>query len=134
MSESRDWVSFFRLGASLYRHGTSPPTLPTPLQGEGEGVGGAWDARHTPEESRRPSRDRGRFEVGGLHVVQHGDSVYWTRSSTSAAARRERAFRLWLSCHTQQEIADALNIARRTIADMTEEFGEIGQMAESAAR
>ena len=32
-------------------------------------------------------------------------------------ARRERAFDLWLSCHTQDEVAEALYMPRQTVTD-----------------
>ena len=97
-----------------------------------------WAGRGTPATPQRNPEDRAVI-VDGSRSAGSTSSSTAIRSTGRAAPRRpphvaSGPFRLWLSCHTQQEIADALNIARRTIADMTEEFGEIGQMAESAAR
>lgn len=50
----------------------------------------------------------------------------------AAAERRERAYALWLACHTQQDIADALEMPQRTIADLVKDFSEIGNLAKSA--
>jgi hypothetical protein len=38
------------------------------------------------------------------------------------AKQRDKAFELWLSCHTQEEIAEAVGIPRQTITDYAESF------------
>ena len=38
--------------------------------------------------------------------------------------RRDRAFGLWLSCHTQEEIAAELDMAQRTVADMVADLAK----------
>ena len=45
--------------------------------------------------------------------------------------RREKAFGLWLSYHTQAEIAEAVNVPQQTIADMVKGFTEIAQLSNS---
>jgi len=46
--------------------------------------------------------------------------------------QKQQVFDLYISCHTQQEIADILNIPRRTISDMVESVGENGQLTDFA--
>ena len=44
--------------------------------------------------------------------------------------RRETAHRLWMSCHTQQEIADAVGVEQRTISNWIEDdFRNLGQLS-----
>lgn len=50
----------------------------------------------------------------------------------SKEARDRRIFNLWMQCRTQEEIAGAENVPRRTIADLEDGFGEIGNLAKSA--
>lgn len=38
--------------------------------------------------------------------------------------KRDKAFALWLACHTQEEIAEAVDVPRKTIDDWTGDFGE----------
>lgn len=47
-------------------------------------------------------------------------------------ARDRRIFEMWLACSTQEEISASENVPRRTVADLTEEFGEIGKLAKTA--
>ena len=50
----------------------------------------------------------------------------------SKEARDRLIFDLWLSCRTQEEIAEAVGTPRKTVDDSMEGFGEIGRLAESA--
>jgi len=39
---------------------------------------------------------------------------------------------MWLACHTQDEIAEAVDTPRKTVNDLIDSFGEIGHLTESA--
>jgi hypothetical protein len=45
---------------------------------------------------------------------------------------KEDAAKMWLACHTQDEIAEAVGWPRRTVSDWIEGFGDLRQMSESA--
>ncbi len=47
-------------------------------------------------------------------------------------ARDKRVFSAWLACRTQQEIADEEGMPRKTVNDVMDGFGEIGNLAASA--
>lgn len=47
-------------------------------------------------------------------------------------AAKDEAFALWLSCHTQDEIAEAVGWPRKTIMDWLGSFGENPEIGESA--
>ena len=38
--------------------------------------------------------------------------------------KKETAFNLWLACHTQEEIAEAVDMTQQTIADWMKDFTE----------
>ena len=38
--------------------------------------------------------------------------------------KRDKAFALWLACHTQEEIAEAVDSPQQTIADWMKDFTE----------
>ena len=46
-------------------------------------------------------------------------------------ARNRRIFEMWLACYTQQEIADAVGIPRKTVDDTFGEFGDVSKLAKS---
>lgn len=46
-------------------------------------------------------------------------------------ARNKRIFDMWLACYTQQEIADAVGIPRKTVDDTFGEFGDVSKLAKS---
>jgi hypothetical protein len=46
-------------------------------------------------------------------------------------ARDKRIFDLWLECYTQQEIAEAIGIPRKTVDDTFGESGEIAKLAKT---
>lgn len=48
-----------------------------------------------------------------------------------AAVRNRRIFEMWLACYTQQEIADAVGIPRKTVDDTFGEFGDVSKLAKS---
>ena len=39
-------------------------------------------------------------------------------------AKKETAFNLWLACHTQEEIAEAVDVAQNTVTGWEKEFIE----------
>ena len=47
------------------------------------------------------------------------------------AKRDKRIFDMWMACHTQEEIAEAVDTPRQTIADLTKSFAENPQMRNS---
>jgi len=49
----------------------------------------------------------------------------------SKDARNKRIFDLWLACHTQDEIAEAVGCSRDEVRGQTDGFGEIGNLAEN---
>ena len=46
-------------------------------------------------------------------------------------ANRKKAFDLWLSCHTQQEIAEQVDVARPTISGWIDDFVDLSKMSKS---
>lgn len=46
-------------------------------------------------------------------------------------ARNRRIFDMWLACYTQEEIAEAVDLERSTVTKMTDEFVNIGRLAEN---
>jgi predicted transcriptional regulator len=40
-------------------------------------------------------------------------------------AKKEKAFTLWLSCHTQEEIAAAVEVTQKTISDWNDDFRKL---------
>ena len=63
--------------------------------------------------------------AGRLGVSQSTVSQWLSRTLKEEKERKkEKAFALWLSCHTQEEIADAVDVPRKTIDDWTGDFGE----------
>ena len=46
-------------------------------------------------------------------------------------ARNKRIFDMWLACYTQQEIAEAIGIPRKTVDDTFGESGEIAKLAKT---
>lgn len=46
-------------------------------------------------------------------------------------ARNKRIFDMWMACYTQQEIADAVGIPRKTVDDTFGEFGDVSKLAKS---
>jgi hypothetical protein len=43
----------------------------------------------------------------------------------------KRILEMWMACHTQQEIAEATSTPQQTVGDLTKNFTEIGDLAES---
>ena len=56
--------------------------------------------------------------------------VNTTPAFSLSSVTLRRAFDMWLACHTQQEIADALNVTNQTVSDMLNKFTEIGKLSE----
>ena len=48
------------------------------------------------------------------------------------AERLEKVFNLWLACHTQEEIAEVVNVAQKTISDWSKDFSDLGKLSETA--
>ena len=46
--------------------------------------------------------------------------------------KRDKAFALWLACHTQEEIAEAVEVPRQTVTDWENKFAETSISEESA--
>ena len=46
-------------------------------------------------------------------------------------ARNKRIFEMWLACRTQEEIAEAENVARTLITGMADDFVNFGNLADS---
>ena len=44
------------------------------------------------------------------------------------AERQEKAFKLWLACHTQEEIAEAVNVTQQTVSNWIDDFTNIGNL------
>ena len=42
--------------------------------------------------------------------------------------KRDKAFALWLACHTQEEIAEAVDMDRSAISKMEEQFVKISEV------
>jgi ParB-like chromosome segregation protein Spo0J len=58
---------------------------------------------------------------------------FLSRAKKETKERAQKtAFDLWSACYTQEEIAERLEIERRTVADWLANFGEFGHMSESA--
>jgi hypothetical protein len=45
-------------------------------------------------------------------------------------ARDKRIFNMWMSCHTQQEIGDAVGLERSTVTKTTDDFVNLGQLSD----
>ena len=50
---------------------------------------------------------------------------------SSKEEREQRIFDMWLSCHTQEEIAEAEDMAQQTVADRVSKFTDLGQVSKS---
>jgi len=50
----------------------------------------------------------------------------------SKEARNRRIFDMWLACHTQQEIAEAVGVERSTLANDVVQFGKLANLDKSA--
>jgi len=84
----------------------------------------------TPERDR----DRKKKELSAILSVSERTIREWlSRIDKDAKEKRDQLiFDMWLACHTQEEIAEVVETPRRTVADMMERFGEIGNLSESA--
>ena len=62
-----------------------------------------------------------------------GSSIPAVRSKDARAyekaEQQEKAWDLWLDCHTEQEVADAVDIARRTVSDWLSEKRKVAETA-----
>lgn len=78
-------------------------------------------------------RDELKHELPGILAVTPRTVSRWLSriDKDILAERRERAFGLWLACHTQEQIAEAVNMPRTTLSDWVEDFAEIGQLSET---
>ena len=48
------------------------------------------------------------------------------------AERQDRAFQLWLACHTQEQIAEDVRVPQRTVSDWLQDFSGIGHLSKTA--
>lgn len=84
---------------------------------------------HVTPERERDAKKKQLAKI--LSVSERTVRNWLSRIDKDAEAeRKRRIFDLWLSCHTQQEIADAVNLERSTVANMTAEFVQNGNLAE----
>ena len=84
----------------------------------------------TPERDR----DEKKAELASILSVSSRTVRNWLSRIDKDAkeARNTRIFDMWLACHTQEEIAADVETPRKTVADVTDSFGEIGNLSESA--
>ena len=63
--------------------------------------------------------------VKELHVSQPTVSKWLSRTLKEEKERKkETAFKLWLACHTQEEIAEAVEVHQDTVSGWTKDFTE----------
>ena len=57
----------------------------------------------------------------------------WTSriDKDDAEERKKQMFDLWLACHTQQEIADAMGVAKQTLNDSLSGFGNLASLGQT---
>ena len=82
-----------------------------------------------------PERDRAEIKreaAEDLSVSERTVRGWLSRIDKDAkSARNERIFALWMACHTQQAIADVLEVPQQTVADALKPLTEFGNLAES---
>lgn len=78
-------------------------------------------------------RDGKKKELAHLLSVSERTIREWVSriDKDTRAARNKRIFEMWLACHTQAEIASALDCSRDEVRGQVEGFGEIGSLAET---
>jgi DNA modification methylase len=56
----------------------------------------------------------------------------WTKAKREQQEKQteEQIYTLWLSCHTQEEIAEIVNLPRQTVTDKIADFAEDGKVAD----
>jgi hypothetical protein len=83
----------------------------------------------TPEKERKTKKaDLARV----LSVPERTVQSWLSRIDKDAKeARNGRIFDLWLSCHTQEEIAEKENLTQQAVAKLSEGFTTFGSLAES---
>jgi hypothetical protein len=91
-------------------------------------------ARRIYNGTAERDRERKKVELASILSVSERTVREWLSriDKDAKTARDKRIFGMWLSCHTDQEAADAEGMVRRTVADLTADFGEIGKLSESA--
>jgi hypothetical protein len=83
----------------------------------------------TPEKERKTKKaDLARV----LSVPERTVQSWLSRIDKDAKeARNSRIFDLWLSCHTQEEIAERENLTQQAVAKLSDGFTTFGSLAES---
>lgn len=98
--------------------------------GEKRNKGIAW--YEATAEAQRTRRLKQQF-ADDLSVTVRTFNSWIADIDQSAREELDRRIgRLWMSCHTQQEVADAVSAPRRTVADAVAKFGDLGNLSQSA--
>ena len=92
--------------------------------------------KHTSFCSRCKTGDRDREdkkkELARVLSVSPRTVQSWVSGidKDAKAERQEKAFKLWLACHTQEEIAEAVNVTQQTVSNWIDDFTNIGNLPE----
>ncbi len=83
----------------------------------------------TPEREREDKK----HQLARLLSVSERTIREWlSRIDKDAKEKRNRhIFDLWLACHTQQEIANAVGVPQKTVDDTLSEFGNLANLAKT---
>ena len=75
-------------------------------------------------------RDEKKKELARMLSVSDKTITRWLSNidKEEKEAQEQRVFDMWLSCHTQEEIAEAEDMARQTVTDKVKDFAEKGQI------
>ncbi len=85
---------------------------------------------HITHDNERAQKKKDLARI--LSVGERTVRLWLSRIDKDAAEERtQRMFEMWLACHTQQEIAEAENVARPTVTAATKDFVKIGNLAKS---